>query len=149
MFAAMNPETGALPQAGPPLTLYRPDSDTYQAWNLIGTRQSCSVKPGLIFEADDTCADNYYIYSGDHDWLSTVWTNYTRAVAFLEGKVDSTGLMNVTALSDWARQGGGGYNAEGNAILYKVGFRVSFHDIRFDIIVGAFDSVRSSEIHRR
>ncbi|SJL14854.1 related to alpha-L-rhamnosidase A [Armillaria ostoyae] len=101
MFAAMNPETGALPQAGPPLTLYRPDSDTYHAWNLIGTH-------------------NYYLYSGDHDWLGTVWSNYTRAVAFLEGKVDSTGLMNVTSPRDWGRIGGGGYNAEGNAILYKV-----------------------------
>ncbi|KAK0430937.1 Six-hairpin glycosidase [Armillaria borealis] len=101
MFAAMNPETGALPQAGPPLTLYRSESDTYHAWNLIGTH-------------------NYYLYSGDHDWLSTVWTNYTRAVAFLEGKVDSTGLMNVTSPRDWGRIGGGGYNAEGNAILYKV-----------------------------
>jgi hypothetical protein len=60
------------------------------------------------------------MYSGDIDWLETVWANYTKAVAFLEGKVDSSGLMNVTGLRDWARQGGGGHNAEGNAILYKV-----------------------------
>ncbi|KAK0492830.1 Six-hairpin glycosidase [Armillaria luteobubalina] len=99
MFAAINPQTGALPESGPPLSQL--GSDTYHAWTLIGTH-------------------NYYLYSGDHDWLSTVWTNYTRAVAFLEGKVDSTGLMDVTGLRDWARLGGGGYNAEGNAILYKV-----------------------------
>lgn len=30
------------------------------------------------------------------------------------------GLMNVTGLRDWARLGGGGINAEGNALLYKV-----------------------------
>lgn len=30
------------------------------------------------------------------------------------------GLMNITGLRDWARLGGGGINAEGNAILYKV-----------------------------
>ncbi|KAK0451160.1 Six-hairpin glycosidase [Desarmillaria tabescens] len=103
LFASMDPATGALPFAGPPLTLYLQGSDTYHAWTLIG-------------------AHNYYLYSGDNDWLGTIWTNYTRAVAFLEGKVDSTGLMNVTGLRDWARLGGGGYNAEGNAILYKASF---------------------------
>lgn len=64
--------------------------------------------------------DNYHLFSGDTDWLLDVWANYTKAVAFLEGKVDSSGLMNVTGLRDWARQGGGGHNAEGNAILYRV-----------------------------
>ncbi|KAK0184792.1 Six-hairpin glycosidase [Armillaria mellea] len=56
----------------------------------------------------------------DHDWLCNVWTNYTRAVAFLENKVDTTGLINVTSPSNWGRIGRGGYNTEGNAILYKV-----------------------------
>lgn len=65
-------------------------------------------------------AHNYYTYSGDLDWLQTIWTNYTKAVAFLEGKVDNSGLMNITGLRDWARKGGGGHNAEGNALLYKV-----------------------------
>ncbi|KAF8963232.1 Six-hairpin glycosidase [Flammula alnicola] len=99
MFAAINPKTGALPESGPPLN--QQGSDTYHAWTLIGTY-------------------NYYLFSGDTAWLQNVWANYTKAVAFLEGKVDSTGLMDVTGLRDWARQGGGGYNAEGNAILYKV-----------------------------
>ncbi|KAF8894897.1 Six-hairpin glycosidase [Gymnopilus junonius] len=99
MFAAINPATGALPESGPPLSQL--GSDTYHAWTLIGTY-------------------NYYLFSGDTVWLQTVWTNYTKAVAFLEGKVDETGLMNVTGLRDWARLGGGGYNVEGNAILYKV-----------------------------
>ncbi|KAH8101215.1 Six-hairpin glycosidase [Cristinia sonorae] len=99
MFAAINPRTGALPESGPPLSQL--DSDTYHAWTLIGTH-------------------NYVLYTGDVDWLKVVWTNYTRAVAFLENKVDGTGLMNVTGLRDWARLGGGGHNAEGNALLYKV-----------------------------
>ncbi|KAG7443773.1 uncharacterized protein BT62DRAFT_1008852 [Guyanagaster necrorhizus] len=98
MFAAINPETGALPDSGPPLCQL--GSDTYHCWTLIGTH-------------------NYYLYSGDDDWLSTIWTNYTHAIACLEGNVDSTGLMDVTGLPDWARLGGGGCNAEGNAILYK------------------------------
>ncbi|KAF7314962.1 Six-hairpin glycosidase [Mycena indigotica] len=100
MFAHINPKTGALPESGPPLSQL--NSDTYHCWTLIGTH-------------------NYYLYSGDRVWLQTIWTNYTKAVAFLEAKVNSTnGLMNVTGLRDWARQGGGGFNAEGNAILYRV-----------------------------
>ncbi|KAJ7595645.1 Six-hairpin glycosidase [Mycena floridula] len=100
MFAAINPNTGALPESGPPLS--QTGSDTYHGWTLIGTY-------------------NYFLYSGDLAWLNSVWTNYTKAVAFLEAKVDpTTKLMDVTGLRDWARLGGGGFNAEGNAILYKV-----------------------------
>ncbi|KAJ7197058.1 Six-hairpin glycosidase [Mycena rebaudengoi] len=100
MFAAINPKTGALPESGPPLSQL--GSDTYHCWTLIGTY-------------------NYYLYSGDTVWVQSIWSNYTKAVAFLEAKVDpSVGLMNVTGLRDWARLGGGGFNAEGNAILYRV-----------------------------
>ncbi|EIN05763.1 Six-hairpin glycosidase [Punctularia strigosozonata HHB-11173 SS5] len=99
MFVHINPVTGALPESGPPLSQL--DSDTYHMWTLIGTY-------------------NYHLYSGDDAWLSTIWANYTKAVAYVESKVDSSGLMNVTGLRDWARLGGGGHNAEGNAILYKV-----------------------------
>ncbi|KAK0451165.1 Six-hairpin glycosidase [Desarmillaria tabescens] len=84
MFAFINPETGALPYSGPPLGLYLNESDTYHGWTLIG-------------------AHNYYLYSGDDDWLNIVWTNYTHAVAYLEGKVDRTGLMDVTGMDGWAR----------------------------------------------
>lgn len=34
--------------------------------------------------------------------------------------MDSSGLINITGLRDWARIGGGGHNSEGNALLYKV-----------------------------
>lgn len=99
MFAAINPVTGAIPESGPPLS--QKDSDTYHMWTLVGTH-------------------NYYLYTGDAEWLHTVWANYTKAVAFVENKVDASGLMNVTGLRDWARLGGGGHNSEGNALLYKV-----------------------------
>ncbi|TDL26847.1 Six-hairpin glycosidase [Rickenella mellea] len=98
MFSAIA-SNGALPESGPPLS--QTGSDTYHMWTLIGTH-------------------NYYTFSGDIAWLQTVWTNYTRAVAFVEAKVTSSGLMNVTGLRDWARLGGGGLNSEGNALLYKV-----------------------------
>ncbi|KAF5381228.1 hypothetical protein D9757_007881 [Collybiopsis confluens] len=99
MFAHINPTTGALPESGPPLSQL--GSDTYHCWTMIGSY-------------------NYYLYSGDDEWLSSIWANYTKAMSFIVGKVDSSGLMNVTGLRDWARQGGGGHNSEGNAILYRV-----------------------------
>lgn len=57
LFAQMDPVTGALPYSGPPLNFQ--GSDTYHAWTLIGTH-------------------NYYLYSGDIDWLQTVWANHVR-----------------------------------------------------------------------
>ncbi|KAF9450982.1 glycoside hydrolase family 78 protein [Macrolepiota fuliginosa MF-IS2] len=99
MFAAINLKTGALPESGPPLN--QQGSDTYHAWTLIGTH-------------------NYHLFSGDTEWVREIWSNFTKAVAFLEGKVDSTGLINITGLRDWARLGGGGHNSEGNALLYQV-----------------------------
>ncbi|KAG7094575.1 hypothetical protein E1B28_005402 [Marasmius oreades] len=99
MFNGMDSQ-GALPESGPPLS--QKGSDTYHGWTLIGCY-------------------NYHLYTGDISTIKNLWTNYTRAVAYLEGKVDRTkGLMNVTGLRDWARLGGGGINAEGNAILYRV-----------------------------
>jgi hypothetical protein len=116
MFSALQP-SGALPESGPPLS--QMGSDTYHMWTLIGTCKHPS-QPAFL-SAKIAYIDNYYLFSEDTEWLQTIWTNYTKAVAFVEGKVNpSLGLMNVTGLRDWARQGGGGINAEGNAILYKV-----------------------------
>lgn len=58
MFTNINPTTGALPESGPPLSQL--GSDTYHGWTLIGTH-------------------NYYLFSGDVDWLETVWANYVSA----------------------------------------------------------------------
>ena len=55
MFSMIDPLTGALPESGPPLS--QTGSDTYHAWTLIGTH-------------------NYFFYSGDIDWLESVWSNY-------------------------------------------------------------------------
>ncbi|KAJ6484860.1 Six-hairpin glycosidase [Mycena sanguinolenta] len=100
MLSNINPKTGALPESGPPLS--QMGSDTYHCWTLIGTH-------------------NYYLYSGDLAWIQNIWANYTKAVAFLEAKVDpKVALMDVTGLRDWARLGQGGFNAEANAIFYHV-----------------------------
>jgi hypothetical protein len=80
MFNFMNPATGELTESGPPLL--QKGSDTYHMWTLIG-------------------ASNVFNWSGDVAWLQNIWSNYTLAVKFVVGKVDSTGLMNVTGLRDW------------------------------------------------
>lgn len=54
--------------------------------------------------------------------MQSVWSNFTKAVNFLEQKVDETGLVDITGLRDWARLGGGGHNSEGNALFYEVLF---------------------------
>ncbi|PCH42963.1 glycoside hydrolase family 78 protein [Wolfiporia cocos MD-104 SS10] len=100
MFAAQNAETGALPESGPPLS--QQGSDTYHGWTLIGTY-------------------NYFLYSGDYEWMENVWSNYTKAVRYLAGKVNATtGLLDVTGTRDWGRLWQGGFNSEANAIYYKV-----------------------------
>ncbi|KAG6911144.1 hypothetical protein DXG01_003884 [Tephrocybe rancida] len=100
MFSTQDPVTGSLQYSGPPINAK--GSDTYIGWSLIGTH-------------------NYYLYTGDLDFVRLVWGNYTKALAFLEGQVDSTGLMNVPIAfsNDWGRDGGQGYNSAANAVLYQ------------------------------
>lgn len=92
---------GSLGYSGPPISAT--GSDTYICWTLIGTH-------------------NYYMFSGDLDFIQTVWANYTLALAFLEGQVDSTGLVDVNPdfSNDWGRAYGGGHNSAANALVYKV-----------------------------
>ncbi|KAF9447500.1 glycoside hydrolase family 78 protein [Macrolepiota fuliginosa MF-IS2] len=100
MFSTQDPVTGSLQYSGPPINAK--GSDTYIAWSLIGTH-------------------NIWLYTGDLDFVKTVWTNYTRAIAFLEGQVDETGLMDVPQAfsNDWGRDGGQGHNSAANVMLYQ------------------------------
>ncbi|KZT65105.1 glycoside hydrolase family 78 protein [Daedalea quercina L-15889] len=97
IFSLMT-EEGELPYSGPPLN--EQGSDTYSAWTLIGTY-------------------NYYLYSGDLQFIQGLWGNYTKAVEYLAAKVDDTGLLYVTGTGDWGRLWMGGYNSEANAIYYQ------------------------------
>ncbi|EJD51192.1 glycoside hydrolase family 78 protein [Auricularia subglabra TFB-10046 SS5] len=100
IYGLIKKDTGELPFIGPPIgPAY--GSDAYHSWTLVGTH-------------------NYYIYSGDREWLDAHWDDYTSAVAFLQRKVDSSGLMERSGWEDWARLNSGGHNAAMNAILYKV-----------------------------
>ena len=101
MFSTSDPVSGALNYSGPPINAQ--GSDTYISWTLIGTH-------------------TYWLYSNDTEFVQRVWTNYTKAVAFLENQVDSTGLMDVPIafMNDWGRDGGSGHNSAANALLYQV-----------------------------
>ncbi|KAJ7226756.1 glycoside hydrolase family 78 protein [Mycena pura] len=100
MFSTQDRATGALQYSGPPINAN--GSDTYIAWSLIGTH-------------------NYFLYTGDLDFVQTVWDNYTFALSFLQSQVDDTGLANVPVAfqNDWGRDGGAGHNSAFNALLYR------------------------------
>ncbi|KAF9465419.1 glycoside hydrolase family 78 protein [Collybia nuda] len=100
MFSTQDPTTGSLQYSGPPINAH--GSDTYICWTLIGTH-------------------NYYLYTGDLDFVKTVWGNFTKALSFMEKQVDFTGLVNVPQqfANDWGRDNGQGHNSAANAILYR------------------------------
>jgi hypothetical protein len=92
---------GHLQWCGPPWNLDY-GSDTYHMWTLYGTYLA-------------------YLYSGDKAWLDSVWARYKTALTYTTNKIDSKGLLNVTANSDWGpRVEQGGENIEANSILYAV-----------------------------
>lgn len=90
---------GEIPWSGPPFNLK--GSDTYHLWTLLGTA-------------------TYYTYTADRPWLDSEWANYKRGMDFIIGKIGGGGLLNVTAVQDWARSGQGGENISANALLYAV-----------------------------
>ncbi|PBK74349.1 glycoside hydrolase family 78 protein [Armillaria solidipes] len=100
MFSTQDPSTGSLQYSGPPINAH--GSDTYISWSLIG-------------------AHSHFLYTGDLEFIRTIWTNYTYALDFLQSQVDATGLMNVPAAfaNDWGRDGGQGHNSAANALLYR------------------------------
>lgn len=61
---------------------------------------------------------NYVLYTADLAFLSRNWAKYQFAMTFIRGKVDSSNLLNVTGIRDWARWQQGFHNTEANTILY-------------------------------
>ena len=96
MYDYQNPD-GSFPEAGPPLL--QQNSDTYHMWTMIGTY-------------------NCMLYTNDASFVQKNWAKYLRAMDFIYGKVDNTGLLNQTGTRDWARWQTGFNNTEANVILY-------------------------------
>jgi hypothetical protein len=92
---------GSMPYAGPPMGSMNEFSDTYHLHTLIGTF-------------------DYYLYSGDTEWLKTRWDAYVNALEVSIAKVDEFNLLHVSSVADWIRPGLTGHNIEASAILYYV-----------------------------
>ncbi|KAH7069615.1 Six-hairpin glycosidase-like protein [Paraphoma chrysanthemicola] len=88
---------GSFPEAGPPLL--QQNSDTYHMWTMIGTY-------------------NYMLYTNDASFVQRNWPKYLRAMEYIYGKVDGSGLLNQTGTRDWARWQTGFNNTEANVILF-------------------------------
>lgn len=99
LYNHQDPASGALPYAGPAVNFIG-NSDAYHLWSLIGTA-------------------SYAQLSGDLDWMRTVYDAYLKALAHVVAKLDTDGLLNVTAAADWARTDADGKNLEANAIMYR------------------------------
>jgi uncharacterized protein (DUF608 family) len=62
----------------------------------------------------------YYLFTKDDTFLSANWQKYQLAMTFITAKIDSTGMLDVTGISDWGRRQQGGHNTEANMLLYKI-----------------------------
>jgi len=67
----------------------------YHMWTMIGTY-------------------NYVLYSNDKAFLRLNWAKYLKAMNYIYDKVDTSGLLQVTGLRDWARLQQGFNNTEAN-----------------------------------
>jgi hypothetical protein len=90
LLALQNTTTGQLPYAGYPFSSLGAVSFTYHLYSLIGVSY-------------------YYQYTGDVEYLQSVWHHFTAGMAWSLSYVDDTGLMNVTTPLDWLRVGMGGH----------------------------------------
>jgi len=54
------------------------------------------------------------------NFLTAHWPAIVLAINYIAAKIDSTGMLDVTATEDWGRLTQGGHNTEANALLYRV-----------------------------
>ncbi|KAI0427036.1 alpha-L-rhamnosidase [Xylaria sp. FL1042] len=92
---------GRLPYAGNPLAQLFPWSFTYHCHTLNDFY-------------------DYFMFSGDIDYLASLWEQYKLGMNYPLQFIDSSGLANITTitLSDWGRGGMSGHNIEANSILF-------------------------------
>ncbi|UQC89131.1 bacterial alpha-L-rhamnosidase domain-containingprotein [Colletotrichum lupini] len=89
---------GTLPKAGPPYL--SKDSDTYHLWTLVGTY-------------------NYFLYTGDTDFMTSIWPKYLKAINLSRSKVSDKGIMNVTGAADWGRWTYSTERSSASMLLYR------------------------------
>jgi hypothetical protein len=62
---------------------------------------------------------DFVLFTGDMDFLNSIWEQYIRAMNFVISKIDSTGMMSVTGSGNWGRTASSsGHATDGNMLLY-------------------------------
>ena len=61
----------------------------------------------------------YILFTNDTSFLVGIHSKYLIAMSFITSKIDNTGMLDVTGVSDWGRLSQGGHNTEANMLLYK------------------------------
>jgi len=47
---------------------------------------------------------NYFLFSGDTDFLNKNWPGYLKAMNYIYSRVQPDGILNCTGLGDWGRR---------------------------------------------
>ncbi|KAL0945022.1 bacterial alpha-l-rhamnosidase domain-containing protein [Colletotrichum truncatum] len=97
MFDAQS-DNGELPYSGQPRN--SKGSDMYHMWSLVGTY-------------------NYVWYTGDINWLKSIWPMYQKALDFTYNKVTGSGLLHVDRDDDWGRYVNQINGSAPNMLLYR------------------------------
>jgi hypothetical protein len=51
----------------------------------------------------------YLLWTNDEPWMASIYPKYQAAIAFIIGKMDSSGMLDVTGTNDWGRLEQGGH----------------------------------------
>lgn len=108
LFASQNATTGALPWFAQPIYVFPENSFINFGKVVFSFNYHLFTLLGL---------HNYWIYTGDDEYLQENWNRFKLALNYSLSFVDETGLANVTSSFDWLREGMGGHNIEANSIL--------------------------------
>ncbi|THX12608.1 Six-hairpin glycosidase [Aureobasidium pullulans] len=108
LFASQNATTGALPWFAQPIYVFPENSFINFGKVVFSFNYHLFTLLGL---------HNYWIYTGDDEYLQQNWNRFKLALNYSLSFVDETGLANVTSSFDWLREGMGGHNIEANSIL--------------------------------
>ncbi|THW94770.1 Six-hairpin glycosidase [Aureobasidium pullulans] len=108
LFASQNATTGALPWFAQPIYVFPENSFINFGKVVFSFNYHLFTLLGL---------HNYWIYTGDDEYLQQNWNRFKLALNYSLSFVDETGLANVTSSFDWLREGMGDHNIEANSIL--------------------------------
>ncbi|KAJ7284483.1 glycoside hydrolase family 78 protein [Mycena rebaudengoi] len=103
-WARQDSRTGELPWVGPPVyTTANPNwyvSDVYSMWAIVSTR-------------------DYWAYTGDIEYIRSIWSQYLSSINWVISKVESTGMFLCTHGGDWGRAPNDGHSLSANTLAFR------------------------------